>query len=118
MFTIQPQNPSIEKYIVEIGEEQVEQMILAYLEIKAKFYNASKEKKQKLNHTNFGISDKLHQKILGLKSSSKKSNTEISELRAEISSKFKDDYAHKSIREDKFNNQSISYCPCYTTDYF
>jgi phage terminase small subunit len=42
MFTIQPQNPSIQKYITEIGQEQVEQMILAYLEIKAKFHNSSK----------------------------------------------------------------------------
>ncbi len=99
MFTIQPQNPSIQKYIIEIGEEQVKQMILAYLEIKAKFYNASKEKKQKLDHKTLGISDELHQKLLRLKSSSKKSNTEMSELREEISSKFKDDYANKSIKD-------------------
>ena len=43
MFTIQSQNPSIQKYITDIGQEQVEQMILAYLEIKAKFHNSSKQ---------------------------------------------------------------------------
>jgi spore cortex formation protein SpoVR/YcgB (stage V sporulation) len=98
MFTIQPQNQSIQKYITEIGQEQVEQMILAYLEIKAKFHNSSKEEENKLNYKTLGISDGLHKKLLALKSSSKKNNSKMSELRDEISAKFKDDYAHESKR--------------------
>jgi spore cortex formation protein SpoVR/YcgB (stage V sporulation) len=99
MFTIQPQNPSIQKYITDIGQEQVEQMILAYLEIKAKFHNSSKEEENKPNYKTLGISDELHKKLLALKSSSKKSNRKMSEVREEISTKFKDDYAHKSIED-------------------
>jgi chaperonin cofactor prefoldin len=45
-----------------------------------------------------GISDELHKKLLALKSSSKKNNSKMSELRDEISAKFKDDYAHESKR--------------------
>jgi phage terminase small subunit len=98
MFTIQPQNPSIQKYITEIGQEQVEQMILAYLEIKAKFHNSSKAENTP-NYKTLGISDELHKKLLALKSSSKKTNSKMSEVREEISAKFKDDYAHKSIED-------------------
>ena len=99
MFTIQPQNPSIQKYITDIGQEQVEQIILAYLEIKAKFHNSSQEKKSKLNYKTLDISEELHNKLLALKASPKKSNSEISGLRDEISTKFKDEYVNKSIEE-------------------
>ena len=95
MFTIQPQNPSIQKYITDI--EQVEQIILAYLEIKAKFYNASQEKKSEVNYKTLDISEELHNKLLALKASPKKNNSEISGLRDEISTKFKDEYVNKSI---------------------
>jgi spore cortex formation protein SpoVR/YcgB (stage V sporulation) len=95
MFTIQPQNQSIQKYITEIGQEQVEQMILAYLEIKAKFHNSSKQEETEPLYQTLGISEELHKKLLALKFSSKKNNSKMSELRDEISIKFKDDYAHK-----------------------
>lgn len=99
MFTIQPQNPSIQKYITDIGQEQVEQMILAYLEIKAKFHNSSKEEENEPDYKTFGISEELHKKLLALKPSSKKSNSKMSELREEIGEKLKGDYAHKSIED-------------------
>ena len=99
MVTIQPQSPSIQKYITDIGQEQIEQMILAYLEIKAKFHNSSKQENKEALYQTFGISEKLHKKLLTLKSSSKKSNDKMSKLREDVSMKFKDDYAHKSIED-------------------
>jgi hypothetical protein len=58
-------------------------MILAYLEIKAKFHNSSKEKEHELNYKTLGIRDELHKKLLALKFSSKKNNSKMSELRDE-----------------------------------
>ena len=100
MITIQLTNPSINEYIQAVGKEKVEEMFLAYLEIKAKFHNSSlKEENSVPLYKQFGISEELHNRLLVLKSSSSKKSSEMSRLMEEISSKFRDEYANKSIEE-------------------
>jgi uncharacterized membrane protein YgaE (UPF0421/DUF939 family) len=101
MITIEFKNPSINEYIQVMGKEKVEEMILAYLEIKAKFHNNSKEKKENKEplYKQFGISEELHNKLLKLKPVSSENQNKMSLLRDEISHKLKDAYANKSIEE-------------------
>jgi len=100
MITIQLTNPSINEYIQVMGKEKVEEMFLAYLEIKAKFHNSSpKEENNEPLYKQFGISKELHNKLLALKPISSKNNSKMSLLRDEISHKLKDKYANKPIEE-------------------
>ncbi len=100
MITIQLNNPSINEYIQAVGKEKIEEMISTYLEIKAKFYNSSKkEENSEPLYKQFGISEKLHNRLLALKPISSKKTTKMGLLRNEISNKFKDGYSNKSIKE-------------------
>jgi len=100
MITIQLTNPSINEYIQSMGKEKVEEMFLAYLEIKAKFHNAPlKEENSEPLYKQFGISEELHNKLLALKPVLSKNPNKMSLLRDEISHKLKDKYANKSIEE-------------------
>ena len=68
MITIQLTNPSINKYIQAMGKEKIEEMFLAYLEIKAKFHDFSKkEESDEPLYKQFGISEELHNKLLVFK---------------------------------------------------
>jgi len=93
MITIQLTNPSINEYIQAVGKEKVEEMFLAYLEIKAKFHNFSqKEESDEPLYKQFGISEELHNRLLALKSISANKPNKMSQLRYEISHKFRDKY--------------------------
>ena len=109
MITIQLTNPSINKYIQSVGKEKVEEMFLAYLEIKAKFHNSSsKEENGEPLYKQFGISEALHNRLLALKSVSSNKPNKMSQLRDEISHKFRDEYANKSteeIRDEYFESK-------------
>ncbi len=91
--------PSINAYIQSMGKEKVEEMFLAYLEIKAKFHNSPEEEKSEPLYKQFGISEELHNKLLALKPVSSKNPTKMSLLRDELSHKLKDKYTDKSIEE-------------------
>ena len=100
MITIQLTNPSINEYIQAVGKEKVEEMFLAYLEIKAKFHNPSvKEDNSEPLYKQFGISEELHNRLLALKPISANKPNKMSQLRDEINYKFRDEYADKSIEE-------------------
>jgi len=100
MITIQLTNPSINEYIQAIGKEKVEEMFLAYLEIKTKFHNtSSKEENSEPLYKQFGISEELHNKLLALKSNHKKNPKEMNNMIDEISDRFGDEYTNKSMEE-------------------
>ena len=100
MMTIEFKNPSINEYIHAVGKEKIQEMILAYLEIKAKFYNSSKkDESDEPLYKQFGISEHLHNRLSELKPLSSKVDSKMSRLREEISAKLKNEYADKSIEE-------------------
>ena len=100
MITIQLTNPSINEYIQSMGKEKVKEMFLTYLEIKAKFHNSSqKEENSEPLYKQFGISEELHNKLLALKPKKESKAKEINSMIDEISSRFGDEYANKSIED-------------------
>ena len=102
MINIQFENPSIEQYIKEIGKENLENMILSFLEIKAKLNQASKVKLTDNGYEKakeFGISEETHKKNLALKATKNRKTKSMSGLRKEISHRLKDNYKNLSINE-------------------
>jgi len=111
MINIQFDNPSIEQYIKEIGKENLENMILSFLEIKAKLNQTSKIKSTNNSHDKvkeFGISKETHNKILALKATQSSNSKSMNRLRTEISNRLKDTYKNLSInavRDDYFRSK-------------
>jgi len=98
MINIQFENPSIEQYIKEIGQENIKKMILSFLEIKAKLNQVSKAKTIEDSYEKakkFGISKETHKKILALKATKKRESKSMNRLREEISNRLKDEMLEK-----------------------
>jgi len=111
MINIQLENPSIEQYIKEFGKQELEKMIISFLEIKAKLNQASK-KKSSIDESykkakEFGVSRETHQKILSLKPNKSKTSSEMIELIDEISSRFGDKYS--DISDDELRDEYYRY---------
>ena len=111
MINIQFENPSIEQYIKEIGKENLETMILSFLEIKAKLNQVSKKVSTDDNYEQakaFGLSLEVHQKILALKPKVDNRAEEMNNLIDKISAKMGNRYSKHSdnkLRDEYFQSK-------------
>ncbi len=102
MMTITLENPSIEHYIKEIGKENLEKMILSFLEIKSKLNQLPTDQLEddsSQKAIEFGVNLELHKKILSLKSTNNPKSQKMHKLRDEISHRLNKTYIDKSTAE-------------------
>lgn len=108
-MTIELTNPFFEEYIKNVGKEDLEKMFISFLKIKSKQNIYDKKEVDNIEKAReFGISLKVHKKILSLKGNNSKKSQNMSKLREEISKKVQDKYKNKSlaeIREEYFDSK-------------
>lgn len=113
MMTIQLENPSIERYIKEIGKENIEKMFLSFLEIKSKLNQLPTQQREEDQESfkkaqEFGINPELHRKILALKPKRGNEADEMTQLIDTISNRIGDKYKNKSyddLRDEYFKDK-------------
>jgi mannitol-1-phosphate/altronate dehydrogenase len=101
-MTIKLENPSIEHYIKEIGKENLEKMILSFLDIKSKLNQLPVDKIEGDSFQKaieFGVNIELHKKILSMKSTNNPKSQKMHRLRDEISHRLNNTYTDKSVDE-------------------